>query len=110
MISFKGWLIERKKAHYDGKEYDGQNFPQVASRYKDLRNASRPVLQKLAVKRGIDPHEPNNKLTSDILRKELGSDRVDGYYDRKSETNVNRAKMRNAAKKASKPSYQKKEK
>lgn len=116
MMRFGQWLndqydlLERKKAHYSGNDHDGENFPQVAGEYKTIRNLSRPTLQKLAMKRGVDPHEPNNKLTSDILTKEFGSDKVQGYYNRKGEDDVAKAKMRKAAKKSAQPSYEKENK
>ncbi len=107
MLKFRQWLQERKKAHYSGDEHDSENFPQVAGRYKDLRNSSRETLQKLAVKRGVDSTESDTQLTSDILRKELGDARVDGYYNRSNENNVYRARMRQKAKNSAKASYQK---
>lgn len=107
MLRFSRWLQiqERKKAHYSGAEHDGKNFPQVADRYKSLRNASKKVLRTIAAKDGINPEEPNGKLTSDILRHEFGDDKVDGYYNKKTEGSVNKVKLKQKADQSAKPSY-----
>jgi hypothetical protein len=102
-------LMERKKAHYSKDVHDTENYPQVGREYETIRNLSRPTLQKIAAKRGIDPHEPNGKLTSDILTKEFGQDKIAGFYDKKKDT-AYKVQARKKAKKAGKPSYQKDDK
>ena len=111
MVRFSRWLQiqERKKAHYSKNTHDAENYPQVGQEYETIRNLSRPNLQRLAMKRGIDPHEPNGKLTSDILTKEFGPDKVGGFYDKEKDT-ANKVAMRKKAKEAGKPSYQPKDK
>jgi len=111
MMRFSRWilenykLMERKKAHYSKDAHDAENYPQVGQEYETLRNLSKPTLQKVAQKRGINPNEPVSKLTSDILKKEY-PDKVGGFYDKEKDTPY-KVKTRKKAKEAAKPSYRK---
>jgi len=112
MMRFSRWilenykLMERKKAHYSKDAHDAENYPQVGQEYETLRNLSKPTLQKVAQKRGINPNEPTGKLTTDILAKEFGPDKVGGFYDKKKDTAF-KVDARKKAKEAAKPSYRK---
>lgn len=108
MIRFSQWLQlhERKKAHYSKDTHDAENYPQVGQEYETIRNLSRPTMQRIAMKRGINPNEPPGKLTTDILRKEFGDEKVGGFYDKKKDTAF-KVTMRKRAKEANKPTYKK---
>jgi len=111
MMRFSRWilenykLMERKKAHYSKDAHDAENYPQVGQEYEILRNLSKPTLQKVAQKRGINPNEPVGKLTTDILTKEF-PDKVAGFYDKEKDTAF-KVDARKKAKEAAKPSYRK---
>jgi len=108
MLRFTEWvqLQERKKAHYSKDAHDAENYPQVGQEYETLRNLSKPTLKRIAANRGVDNTEGTSKMVSDILKREYGTDKVGGFYDKTKDTSY-KVKARKKAKESGKQSYRK---